>query len=149
MDATDFSSSRTEAGQGRSVTVGDNDFTLYRNQSGTPSFPAGAVSFDLQQAHARFNAPSGARLPASVQSGSLTINFGANAFQTALSLSSVPTGNVGLQASGAINSEGFFVSRNANQAVAGALAFDGKSAAYLFEKAAAGGTLSGITLWSR
>ena len=149
MDATEFASSRTEAGQGRSVTPGDNDLLLYRNQSGSPSFPAGAVSFDLQQSHARFTAASGDRLPASVQSGSLAINFGSNAFQTALSLSSVPTGNVGLQASGAINSEGFFVSRNANQAVAGALAFDGKSAAYLFEKAAAGGTLSGITLWSR
>ena len=149
MDATDFSSSRTEAGQGRSVTVGDSDFTLYRNQSGAPSFPAGAVSFDLQQSHARFTAASGDRLPATLQSGSLAINFGSNAFQTALSLSSMPTGNVGLQATGFINSEGFFVSRNATQSVSGAVALDGKSAAYLFEKAAAGGTLSGITLWSR
>ena len=30
-----------------------------------------------------------------------------------------------------------------------AIALDGKTAGYLFEKAAAGGTLSGITLWSR
>lgn len=149
MDATDFASSRSEAGQGRSVTVGDNDFILYRNQSGAPSASLGAVSFDLQQAHARFNAPSGARLPATVQSGSLAINFGTSVFHTGLSLSSAATGNVGLQASGFINGEGFFVVRNANQVVAGAVAADGKSAGYLFEKAAAGGTLSGITLWSR
>ena len=149
MDATDFALSRTEAKQGRSATVGDNDFLLYRNQSGAPNFPAGAVSFDLQQAHAGFTAPSGARLPVTVQSGSLAINFGTAAFQTGLNLSSVATGSVGLQASGFINSEGLFVARNATQAVVGAVAFDGKSVGYLFEKAAAGGTLSGITLWSR
>lgn len=149
LDATDFSVGRAEAEQGRSVTVGDNDFVLYRNQNGSASLPPGALSFELQQSHARFTAPSGDRSPATVQSGSLAINFGTRAFQTALSLSSVVTGNVGLQASGFINSEGLFVSRNDTQAVAGAVAFDGKSAGYLFEKAAAGGTLSGITLWSR
>jgi hypothetical protein len=37
----------------------------------------------------------------------------------------------------------------AGQVVAGAAALDGKTAGYLFEKAAAGGTLTGITLWSR
>lgn len=149
LDATDFSVERAEAGQGRSVTVGDNDFVLYRNQNGSASLPPGALSFELQQSHARFTAPAGGRSPATVQSGSLAINFGTRAFQTALSLSSVVTGNVGLQASGFINSEGLFVSRNDTQAVAGVVAFDSKSAGYFFEKAAAGGTLSGITLWSR
>ena len=149
LDATDFSSSRSEARQGRNATVGDNDFALYRNPSGAAFAPTGIVNFDLQQAHARFTSPSGARLPAQVLSGSLVINFGTNAYQTGLNLTSTATGHVGFQASGSINGDGFFVSRSPTQVVAGAVANDGKSAGYLFEKAAAGGILSGITLWSR
>ena len=149
LDATDFASSRSEAGQGRKATVGDNDFILYRNPSGAAVSPTGVANFDLQQAHARFTSPSGALLPAQVQSGSLMINFGTSAYQTGLNVTSAATGNVGLQASGYINGDGFFSSRSATQVVAGAVANDGKSAGYLFEKAAAGGILSGITLWSR
>ncbi len=149
LDATDFASSRSEAGQGRNATVGDNDFILYRNPSGAAVSPTGVANFDLQQAHARFTSPSGALLPAQVQSGSLMINFGTSAYQTGLNVTSAATGNVGLQASGYINGDGFFSSRSATQVVAGAVANDGKSAGYLFEKAAAGGILSGITLWSR
>ena len=149
LDATDFSLSRSEARQGRSATVGDNDFALYRNPSGAAFAPTGVVNFDLQQAHARFTSPSGARLSAQVQSGSLVINFGTNAYQTGLNVTSAATGQVGLQASGFINGDGFFVSRSPTQVVAGAVANDGKSVGYLFEKAAAGGILSGITLWSR
>ena len=149
LDATDFASSRSEAGQGRKATVGDNDFILYRNPSGAAVAPTGVANFDLQQAHARFTSPSGALLPAQVQSGSLMINFGTSAYQTGLNVTSAATGNVGLQASGYINGDGFFSSRSATQVVAGAVANDGKSAGYLFEKAAAGGILSGITLWSR
>ena len=149
LDATDFASSRSEAGQGRNATVGNNDFILYRNPSGAAVVPTGVANFDLQQAHARFTSPSGALLPAQVQSGSLMINFGTNAYQTGLNVTSAATGNVGLQASGYINGDGFFSSRSATQVVAGAVANDGKSAGYLFEKAAAGGILSGITLWSR
>jgi len=149
LDATDFAASRSEAGQGRKATVGDNDFILYRNPSGAAVAPTGVANFDLQQAHARFTSPSGALLPAQVQSGSLMINFGTSAYQTGLNVTSAATGNVGLQASGYINGDGFFSSRSATQVVAGAVANDGKSAGYLFEKAAAGGILSGITLWSR
>ena len=86
---------------------------------------------------------------AAVQNGSLSIDFASRLFSTSLSLTSVATGAVGLQASGGIRDDGLFVSRTAGQAIAGATALDGKSAGYLFEKAAAGGTLSGITLWSR
>jgi hypothetical protein len=149
LDATDFASSRSEAGQGRNATVGDNDFILYRNPSAVAVAPTGVVNFDLQQSHARFTSASGALLPAQVQSGSLMINFGTSAYQTGLNVTSAATGNVGLQASGYINGDGFFSSRSATQVVAGAVANDGKSAGYLFEKAAAGGILSGITLWSR
>lgn len=151
FDTTDFAMSRGDARQGRSVTVGDNDFILYRTENGSASLPGapGALSFGLQQSHARFTAPSGGVSAATVQSGTLSINFSSRLFGTALNLSSAATGPVALQANGSINSDGMFVARSPTQAVAGAVALDTKSAAYLFEKAAAGGTLSGITLWSR
>lgn len=151
LDATDFSTDRTLARQGRTATVGDNDFLLYRTENGTATLPQGlgSVSFDLQQAHARFTTAALEVQSASVQGGSLSIDFGSRLFNTSLNLSSAATGKVDLQASGTIRDDGIFISRSNTQSVAGATALDGKSAGYLFEKAAAGGTLSGITLWSR
>lgn len=150
-DATDFSVARLQARQGREVSVGDNDYVLYRAENGSATLPSGlgSISFDLQQAHARFTAPSLAIQPAAVQSGALSIDFTSRLFNTTLSLSSAATGKVSFQASGAIRDDGVFASRGATQSLAGVTALDGKSAGYLFEKAAAGGTLSGITLWSR
>lgn len=151
FDSTDFSVAGLQARDGRAVTVGNDDFILYRAENGPATLPQGLgnVSFALQQAHAHFVAPSRDILPATVQAGVLSIDFSSRLFNTSLSLSSVVTGNVSLQASGAVRDDGMFTSRSATQALAGAAALDGKSAAYLFETAASGGTLSGITLWSR
>jgi len=151
LGASDFSVPRGAARAGRVVTVGNNDFILYRAENGSVGLPGGLgnVSFALQQAHAQFTAPSRDVQPASVEGGSLSIDFSSRQFSTALSLSSAATGKVGLQASGFVRDDGMFGARSATQAVAGATALDGKSVGYLFEKAAAGGTLSGITLWSR
>ena len=151
FDATDFSVARPQARQGREGSVGNNDYILYRAENGSATLPSGlgSISFDLQQAHAHFTAPSLAVQPATVQSGALSIDFTSRLFNTALSLSSAATGKVGFQASGAIRDDGVFAYRGATQSLAGVTALDGKSAGYLFEKAAAGGILSGITLWSR
>jgi hypothetical protein len=151
FDSTDFSTARAVAREGRVTTVGDNDFILYRMDDGRTGLPQtlGNVSFALDQAHAHFTSATNQIQAATVQGGSLSIDFTSRLFNTSLSLTSVATGNVGLQASGFVREDGLFVSRTANQAVAGVTALDGKSAGYLFEKAAAGGTLSGITLWSR
>ena len=131
--------------------MGDNDFILYRTEQGPATWPlgAGAVSFALDQAHAHFTSAAGQVQAAAVQNGSLSIDFASRVFSTSLSLTSAATGAVGLQATGGIRDDGLFVSRTAGQVIGGAAALDGKSAGYLFEKAAAGGTLSGITLWSR
>jgi hypothetical protein len=151
IDSTDFALARTLAREGRATTVGDNDFILYRTEQGPATLPQGVgnVSFALDQAHAHFTSAAGLVQAAAVQNGSLSIDFTSRLFSTSLSLTSAATGAVGLQASGGIRDDGLFVSRTAGQAIAGATALDGKSAGYLFEKAAAGGTLSGITLWSR
>lgn len=151
IDSTDFSVARALAREGRVATVGDNDFILYRTEQGPATLPLGIgnVSFALDQAHAHFTSAAGQVQAAAVQNGSLSIDFASRLFSTTLNLTSVATGPVGLQAAGGIRDDGLFVSRTAGQAVAGVTALDGKSAGYLFEKAAAGGTLSGITLWSR
>ncbi|MBA2673416.1 FecR family protein [Ramlibacter sp.] len=149
--AGDIAVARTQAAEGRSVTVGDGNYALYRadNASGSLATGLGAYDFSLQQSSAQFNGASGA-VAAAVQGGQLHIDFVSRAFNTSLNVSSQSTGVVRLSGAGFVRDDGIFVDRSvAGQAIAGAAALDGKSAGYLFEKAAAGGTLTGITLWSR
>ena len=151
MGTDDFAVTRLDAREGRTVTVGDDNFVLYRAESGAAvlSQTLGNVNFGLQQAYARFTSPALEVLPATVEGGRLSVDFASRQFNTSLNLISPATGSVNLQAAGTVRDDGLFVSRNAAQSLAGAFALDGKSAGYLFEKTAAGGTLSGITLWSR
>lgn len=141
----------SSAMEGRQVTVGNDEYGLFRNNS-TASVLApqlGTLGFTLQQSQAQFIAANGARQAASVLGGSLSLDFAARQFNTLLQLTSATTGAVGLQAGGAITQDGYFTSVIPGQSLAGAVALDAKSAGYVFEKSAAGGTLSGITLWGR
>ena len=150
LNAAQFIQPRLQAREGRSITVGDDNFLLYRAEDTTTFAPGlNILNFALGQSYAQFNSATRSVLPASVTGGSFSINFAEKLFQTSLNLTSASTGNVLLQATGSVRNDGIFATRSDTQAVAGALAFDGKSAGYLFEKAAAGGTLSGVTLWSR
>ena len=148
----DMSLTKEQAREGRKVTVGLNNYMLYRNEDTLSQISPqlGRLGFSLEQSHAQFTAANGAVQPAAVTAGHLTLDFAARQFSTALDLTSVATGAVALQASGSINTKGYFFDRSvAGQVVTGAAAFDGQSAGYAFDKAAAGGTLSGITLWGR
>ena len=148
---TDISGTRDQARLGRAVTVGNNDYALYRVENG-PAFLArslGSGNFVLQQSQAQFTSAGAQVQPAQVLGGSLTLDFAARQFSTALNLTSAATGPAGLQAAGFLREDGLFNSRSSTQAVAGAVALDAQTAGYLFEKAAAGGMLSGITLWGR
>ena len=148
---SDISVTRYQARLGRVVTVGNNDYALYRAENG-PAFLAqslGSASFVLQQSQAQFTSAGAQVQPAQVLGGSLTLDFAARQFSTALNLTSAATGPASLQAAGFLREDGLFNSRSSTQAVAGAVALDARTAGYLFEKAAAGGMLSGITLWGR
>ena len=148
---SDSSVTRDQARLGRVVTVGNNDYALYRAENG-PAFLAqslGSASFVLQQSQAQFTSAGAQVQPAQVLGGSLTLDFAARQFSTALNLTSAATGPASLQAAGFLREDGLFNSRSSTQAVAGAVALDARTAGYLFEKAAAGGMLSGITLWGR
>ena len=148
----DISQLRELASQGRSVTVGNNFYALYR-QSDTPSVLGAALGrFDmaLQGAQAQFY-PGGAApaQAAQVLGGQLTLDFGAQNFATQLQLTSQATGVQTLQAAGSLNHEGIFIQRQPGLNVGGAVALDGKTAGYFFEQAFGTGNLSGITLWGR
>ena len=148
----DISQLRELASQGRSVTVGNNFYALYR-QSDTPSVlgPAlGRFDMALQGAQAQFY-PGGAApaQAAQVLGGQLTLDFGAQNFATQLQLSSQATGAQTLQAAGSLNHEGIFIQRQPGLNVGGAVALDGQTAGYFFEQAFGTGNLSGITLWGR
>ena len=148
---SDISVTRDQARLGRVVTVGNNDYALYRAENG-PAFLAqslGSASFVLQQSQAQFTSAGAQVQPAQVLGGSLTLDFAARQFSTVLNLTSAATGPASLQAAGFLREDGLFNSRSSTQAVAGAVALDARTAGYLFEKAAAGGMLSGITLWGR
>ena len=150
LNGAQFIQPRLQAREGRSITVGDDNFLLYRVEDTTTFAPGlNILNFALGQSYAQFNSATRSVLPAAVTGGSFSINFAEKLFQTSLNLTSASTGNVLLQATGSVRNDGIFATRSDTQAVAGALAIDGKSAGYLFEKAAAGGTLSGVTLWSR
>lgn len=149
--ALDISVPFGQAREGRKVTVGDSQYALYRIENGasTMSPGLGAIDFALQQSQAQFIL-AGQVMAAAVQSGQLNIDFANRSFRTSLSVSSVPTGVVGITGSGFVRDDGIFGDgKTAGTMIAGAAALDGKTAGYLFEKAAAGGTLTGITLWSR
>lgn len=148
LGATDLAAARADAAAGRQVTVGNNDYILYRAENGPASLAQnlGNVSFALQQSQASFTNAAG-RMPAVVQGGALAIDFAAGRFATNLNLNSAATGIVGFQANGYVRSDGIFNAVAATQSMAGATSLDGSAAGYFFEKAAAGGLLSGITLW--
>ncbi|MDP3136498.1 MAG: FecR domain-containing protein [Burkholderiaceae bacterium] len=148
LGVEDLAVMRADAAAGRQATVGNSDYILYRTENG-PAVMAqnlGNVNFALQQSQASFTSAAG-RMPAAVQSGALAIDFAAGRFATNLNLNSAATGNVGFQASGYVRSDGIFNAVASTQAMAGATSLDGSTAGYFFEKAAAGGLLSGITLW--
>jgi hypothetical protein len=155
--------------QGRSVTVGDGYYFLFRNEANVPNllpFQQGVVNFSLQNSHAYYLDVNNLVQPASVLSGQLGINFSNQDFNTSLNLrgpsSSSSTGNASgtgtftLQSSGKINpNNGIFLSLPPNApalglpSVAGAVSLDTKQAGYIFSLPSGTGQFKGATLWGR
>lgn len=125
-------------------------YTLYRLQSEGMAWPQalGRASFALQAASAQWQ-NAGVTSAAAVTGGQLVIDFANFLYSTQLQLEGVPFLLSTLHSSGRIGADGVFSSRSSGQSVTGAVAFDGFSAGYMFQKAGQGGIVSGITLWSR
>ena len=149
----DFSEPFRVAALGRDVTVGNNDYVLYRTPSDSgltaiqPSL--GTVGFQLQQAHALFRPWGGVNQEATAGTGTLSINFATRQFQTQLELNHAAAGAHTLTSQGAVLSDGMFGGATATQKVIGATTLDGKNAGYMFEKNVDSGVFNGITLWAR
>ena len=161
--------------QGKSVTVGDGYFFLFRNESNVPNLMAlqqGNVNFGLVNSHAYFLDLANNLYSASVSNGVLGINFSNQTFNTTLNLNAqVPSNSTvlgspsqsvtqTLLSSGKINlNSGIFLSSapqvsSAAQpapsaSVAGAISLDTKQAGYLFTLPSSVGQFKGATLWGR
>ena len=161
--------------QGKSVTVGDGYFFLFRNESNVPNLMAlqqGNVNFGLVNSHAYFLDLANNLYSASTSNGVLGINFSNQTFNTILNLNAQVPSNTAvlgspsqsvtqtLQSSGKINlNSGIFLSSapqvsSAAQpapsaSVAGAISLDTKQAGYLFTLPSSVGQFKGATLWGR
>ena len=87
---------------------------------------------------------------ATVNGGSLSIDFGRNTFATQLAVTAQSVGTQAVAATGTIDrTTGIFLSNGAADRVAGAVSLDTSQAGYFFSKSVGNGALSGATLWRR
>jgi len=150
-----------EALKGNDVTVGDGYYFLFREPSKLNVLPSLStkVDFGLKSSSAYYRNAANEMLPATVQSGTLGVDFGNKTFNTNLNLSAQGTGVQSFTQSGTLNpSTGIFLSNStaagANAgSVAGAMTLDARQAGFLFRApvttSIGAGAFSGATLWGR
>lgn len=146
-----------DAMRGNEVTVGDGYYFLFREPSNINVLPTltTKTDFGLKSSSAYYRNAANELVPASVSSGSLTIDFGAKTFATQLGLSAEGTGIQTFNQAGSINSGiGIFLGRSGPEAaptssLAGAISLDARQAGYLFKTQIGRGTFVGATLWGR
>lgn len=138
---------------GREVVTGDGDYVLFRTASAN-----GERVLTTNEANAKFNLTRGQATfdsagkveAASIDGGTLTLDFSRRTFATALALSSPTAGKAELRVAGDVRADGTFAPAPDNgQKVIGAVTLDGKEAGYLFERGVIGGLFRGKTLWGR
>jgi len=146
-----------DAMRGNEVTVGDGYYFLFREPSNINVLPTltTKTDFGLKSSSVYYRSSSNEMLPATVPSGSLSIDFGAKTFSTHLGLNAESVGTQTFSQSGSINaSTGIFLGRAGPEAaptsnLAGAISFDARQAGYLFKTQIGSGTFVGATIWGR
>lgn len=138
---------------GREVATGDGDFILFRTASATGervlTTNEANAEFRLTRGQATFQSGNNVEA-ATIEGGSLTLDFSRRTFATALALSSPTAGKAELRVAGNVRADGTFAPAPDNgQKVVGAVSYDGKEAGYLFERSVVGGLFRGKTLWGR
>ena len=134
---------------GRSATVGNQEYILYRADQDLSIIDADlrSVEFGLVDAQATLTSAYSTELM-EVKGGRLNINFVKGTFETALELNHYLTSDLGLSFSGKIDKKGFFNSRDDSSRLLGATTLDGKEASYLFYKDTDFGRVDGVTYWN-
>lgn len=132
----------------REVTVGNNEYVLFRVEEGTQLVDRGlgVIDFQLNSAQAFYYSDSGV-VAMRVHGGKLAVDFEERLFETQLDLSNEATGMVNFEASGIIKKSGYFFSNSAAQRIAGSTSLDGAEAGYFFEQQLQSGGIKGLTLW--
>ncbi|WP_146179275.1 FecR domain-containing protein [Limnohabitans sp. Hippo4] len=143
-----------EAFKGNEVTVGDGYYFLFREPSKLNVLPTltTKVDFGLKNSSAYYRNAANEMQPASVQSGTLGVDFASKTFTTNLNLTAQGTGVQSFSQSGTLNpGTGIFLSNGSTAAgsVAGAVTLDARQAGFLFRAPIGAGTFSGATLWGR
>ncbi len=146
-----------DAMRGNEVTVGDGYYFLFREPSNINVLPTltTKTDFGLKSSSAYYRNAANELVPATVSSGSLSIDFGAKTFATQLGLSAEGTGLQTFSQTGSINAgTGIFLGRSGPEAaptssLAGAISLDARQAGYLFKTQVGRGSFVGATLWGR
>ena len=145
-----------EAMRGNEVTVGDGYYFLFREPSNVNVLPTltTKTDFGLKSASAYFRNAANEVVPASVQSGTLGIDFGSRTYATQLSMSAEGTGLQTFSQTGTVNpSTGIFLGKSPDPAnassLAGTISLDARQAGYLFKNQISRGAFVGATLWGR
>jgi len=141
--------SYSEAAAGRRVTVGNDQYGLYRirQDSGRVDAGLGSLSYKLDAVQATFTGIDGNRRAVTLNNGSLEIDFTANRFRTSLDIRSSQMGTIGLETTGRLLDGGYFTSRTDTQRVGGAVSLNGREAAYYFTRQLPEGRVDALTLW--
>ena len=146
-----------EAMRGNEVTVGDGYYFLFREPSNVNLLPTltTKADFGLKSSSAYYRNAANEMVPAAVQSGNLSIDFGTKTYATQLGLSAEGTGLQSYAQSGTLNATtGIFLGRSGPEvattsSLAGAISLDARQAGYLFKTQIGRGTFVGATLWGR
>lgn len=163
IDGDTFSKSfALAAASGRQITVvNDGAYYLFRQvpvgQTAALQTTETSANFRLASGAASLYMPDRVRFEAAtINSGSLNVDFAKSSFSTQLNVSSASMGAEVISVNGGVNSAQSLFSgstgvqnTNGYTTVNGALSTDGKEAGYLFSKQVPLGVLNGYTLWGR
>lgn len=137
---------------GRELAIGNNVFGVLR-ETGEAVLPnSGIAKFQLAGSEAYLMKDQSTLTAAQVTSPSLTIDFGARRYDTALTVNSNGTAPVAVQSSGSITWQGNFrpESNSPATSVEGVLSRNADQAAYVFQRDITNGlSVVGATRWTR
>ena len=143
--------SLAEQMDGMQAIAGNFVTTLYRDEQTHPHYlgSQGKASFALKEGSAAYSRPGLFGQAVAIHQPRLDVDFQAGTFATRLDLSG-EFGTTRFESEGRISPEGILKPTAApDQNLAGALSHDARQAGYLFQKRAADGQVSGLTLWGR
>jgi hypothetical protein len=149
-----------DAFKGNEVTVGDGYYFLFREPSKLNLLTTltTKVDFGLKNSSAYYTNAANEMQPASVNSGTLGVDFATKTFTTNLNLTTKGAVEQSFSQSGTLNaSTGIFLSNSTTASgmrsnaggIAGAITLDARQAGFLFRAPIGLGAFTGATLWGR